>query len=599
MSKPVRDWTPPTPAKHDFMGKPKAHSRILSIPKKKLDECEGACMQYLRVYFSEESRVNITAFFIIASTEFKQLLEGETLTDTIEENEYSYYRFHVGCDNCTYAVSLRPISSGEADVYINKGIDSLPTQLQYDFKSERYKGEYIEISEEDPLFDEDGAGNKKKGRHWRIRGDYSLGVYGFKKVTYTIQASSNMSRLVNIYQGLSYTYTQKAKTKKHFAYYHTIDQPFRIVISMHNGKAELYATFIKDLSDENRFKIIPSLDTALWQTNNERDYISITPSDEHYGIDGYYLITVNIIREASFTITIVPKSEADITFIKLGEPFRGQLMNDGWQRYGFLLEHMGTLKITTTVFDGSFDYFISKSANVTQNGYLFLGTGNSMLTIDKDNLDKGENYYLGIHGEEGTVYTLLIALDESIVWIHEGIPQYYAMHGEGTQVNFLYDVTYTDLPSTPNQPKEFPVVSFTLNTHDLGFVPQVYVQFLETGKPSSNMTYPDQKHNNHKYTNFDPYLKNLYGSFPTKNGEKSMVFGVQAHFSEASPNQIGNFFFTASSSRLSTLVLGEQIIGNLIQDKTITYRIYELNIANTQFIEVILEPVVSSHNHHN
>ena len=76
--------------------------------------------------------------------------------------------------------------SGEADLYINKGQETLPTTHKYWKKSAKYKGDMIEITPD--MFD----------NRIEILGSYSIGVYCREYSKYEITYAPDFGKVYEV-----------------------------------------------------------------------------------------------------------------------------------------------------------------------------------------------------------------------------------------------------------------------------------------------------------------------------------------------------------------------------------------------------------------
>jgi hypothetical protein len=70
----------------------------------------------------------------------------------VEKGEYQYYTYDVTCDDCYLILTVNTISEGDPDIYVAHGTEYLPTREKYDFHSNTFLSETLEISLEDAWF---------------------------------------------------------------------------------------------------------------------------------------------------------------------------------------------------------------------------------------------------------------------------------------------------------------------------------------------------------------------------------------------------------------------------------------------------------------
>ena len=148
---------------------------------------------------SNKKNVSESSFRVLSQNEkttvsthssIKKLLPYNLLQDSGMRGEFKYYYFTVDSMKTSILISLS-ITSGESDLYINKGMYNFPTTDNYWKKSATYKGDEIEINSK--MFKND----------YDYIGTFTVGVYSREFSRFNLVVSPSFGNLLNIkYQNL-------------------------------------------------------------------------------------------------------------------------------------------------------------------------------------------------------------------------------------------------------------------------------------------------------------------------------------------------------------------------------------------------------------
>ena len=89
----------------------------------------------------------------------------------VERHMMKYYSIFVNRKDCVILISVTPIGDGDPDVVASKGKESRPTLDNHQWISNSYKGDQLQIVQED---------------NETMNGTYIIGVYGFTNTTFSI-----------------------------------------------------------------------------------------------------------------------------------------------------------------------------------------------------------------------------------------------------------------------------------------------------------------------------------------------------------------------------------------------------------------------------
>ena len=228
-----------------------------------------------------------TFTIITVISELIQLEEGIQTMNTIEEHKFAYYKFNVGCSNCTLSISLTPLTSGNPDLYLGFETKELPTNKNYLFKSANSKGDFIQISPEGEFFYKTNLNS--------IKGQFIIGVYGDTPCTYSIIATTSVNRILTIFAGMPTTiHHNNPKINQIIEYNHIGNDSFIILISMQSGNAYTMANVCENSHDTNILSHIPTDDNAMWSSKNTNTPLSLTiaSDDSKFKKNGLYILSL-------------------------------------------------------------------------------------------------------------------------------------------------------------------------------------------------------------------------------------------------------------------------------------------------------------------
>lgn len=85
----------------------------------------GECYVVISIYcFTERCGYTMT----VSQNSDKKLTENEPLYGFVKAKEYVYYKYYCNIEDNNLVFSLTTINQGDADLYISKGRDSMPSE---------------------------------------------------------------------------------------------------------------------------------------------------------------------------------------------------------------------------------------------------------------------------------------------------------------------------------------------------------------------------------------------------------------------------------------------------------------------------------------
>jgi hypothetical protein len=192
--------------------------------------------------------------------------------------------------------------NGDADIYLNYGLDKLPSPSKHDWYSVNMGHEYIDISEDDKFFV-----NKKIKN---LSGYYSLLVVGFTETTYTLFVSSHDDNVFPLNDNSPISCRCEKKRDKCFFRYDNIFKTRGEEAKLYKsneiiftsqyifGNGKMYANLYKDqdISSDQRKRYQDYFpDETKYQFSNaefgKRNYMKVKINEQQYTKDSLILMT--------------------------------------------------------------------------------------------------------------------------------------------------------------------------------------------------------------------------------------------------------------------------------------------------------------------
>jgi len=400
----------PGPNKKDKVSISIANSEMFIIDKEDKKKCGDMCDFYIGVY--PDSGVDYSEFNIMAASGYAWLTDGRAVTDYVETNGYRYYKYNVACSKCTLTISLVPLSTGDPDLYVNKG-SKLPTKEKADFKSASYRDDVLEIDWEDSFFKES-----------TIKGEYTIGVYGYENCTYTITASSSSTNLKELSFGVPTRVQQYAGEITYYAFSSWKSSSIKISLIMMYGHAVIRANVFQDYSADNINEFLPSKEgNSVWSSlrSGTNNYLVIPKDDPKYTTTGTYLVGIEAKEDTNFDIMVEYVNDTEVSYIDMERPRRFTLLAGETINLIFLINSYENITCGLYINYGAVTGSISSTPSGTA---LWELKPNSDLIISTDdrNFALGR-FYITIKAKVNADFVVQLREIASFAWLSEGIPQ--------------------------------------------------------------------------------------------------------------------------------------------------------------------------------
>ena len=301
-----RNITYPNETNFDYKGKNVYMGQVVTLPPKLFDRIDSTSLKLqilITVIGTSFSSMNSkrVKFTISYSSEPKRINQNVPYTNHISAGEYHFYTLYFNQNTKNIYIALSNMN-GDADLYLNYGIDKMPSPTENDWYSVNMGHEYIDIDEDDKFFVE------KKLK--TLAGYYSLLVVGFTETSYTLFVSSHDEKIFPLNDNLPISCRCESKGDKCFYRY---DNIFRtrgdeakffksneiIFTSQYiYGNGKMYANLLKDQDityDQKKKYLDYFPDDKLYQFSNaefgKRNYMKVNINENQYSKDSLILMT--------------------------------------------------------------------------------------------------------------------------------------------------------------------------------------------------------------------------------------------------------------------------------------------------------------------
>lgn len=210
------------------------------------DEAECAIVIGVVGKFLELSQFSLVSFFDM------QVARKDTpITASIEKGEYQYFLYDAKCGNCSLIVGLQSIGGGDADLFVNYGEKSLPTNTSFDFSSNKFGSEFLILDSSQQYFQDNNLTS--------IESIYILAVYAKRRTTFILQVTENEQPIVSLQQDNKVRDTQPKYETKYFQFVPKDREDIKIRLLVKAGSADMYVnTYNHDSDSETIVERIPS-----------------------------------------------------------------------------------------------------------------------------------------------------------------------------------------------------------------------------------------------------------------------------------------------------------------------------------------------------
>lgn len=562
----------PSPSKHNFSSQELASSEVLRISESIVQSCGFLCKYYFSVYTlpneTNPNQIVNSSFTIIATSNIALLIDGQSSIDAVTEKTYKYYTFRVPCDDCTLSISLTPLSGGDPDLYVDKGRYRLPNQNNADFRAAQYRGDFLQINSDHDYFIKSGE---------TIRGDYTIGVFGFQNCTYTIMATTSASKLQELTQGSPVKQEQAQSTIKYFVFYSWKQESIKISLLMHSGRATIRANVIESVRESNILEKLPSKeDNCQWSSmvSSTLNYLMIYKSDPKFIQNGAYFIAVEAEEASSYDISIAYTSNVDFTFLKIGETYREHIGARMDARFAFVISIHSDIIVHINTFYGSVEAKVTLEPN-GKTVWNVIPNLDTLIEKTDENFKEG-TYYLTIHGFQESEVSIQIEQNMNTALLSEGQPQKAELN-QGAPTFFYFELPSQKLAATKSQ------LSIFVKFDSYVVSPAIYIRHAtryDASMPS---------HENYDYNiTWDNELKQLGGTVLLHpNQSPNLAIAVVGNFSGTSKIKRTHFEIVIYTTGITYLSPDNRHFHEFEDPNEM--RIYEMSLqqVNRLYIEVV------------
>ena len=296
----------PNEKNYDFKGKNAYMGQVVMLPSKVFDRIDSLSVKIQILisivgssyYFQNGKGIKYTISY---SSEPKRLNQNRPYTTFISAGEYHFYTLYFNKNTRNIYIALSNMN-GDADLYLNYGIDKLPSPSEHDWYSVNLGHEYIDISENHQFY--------KKKKLTSMAGYYSLLVVGFTETTYTLFISSHDDNIFPLSDNSPISCRCESKGDRCFYRYDNVFKSSGDEASLYKsneiiftsqyiyGNGRMFATLYKDqdISGEMGKKFQDYFPTEkLYQFSNmeygKRNYMKVKIKEDQYSKDSLILMT--------------------------------------------------------------------------------------------------------------------------------------------------------------------------------------------------------------------------------------------------------------------------------------------------------------------
>lgn len=438
-SKQSNDLLMPTDTEHMKKSKTVGHSEIIHFSKKEIKkewEQIKECLMIIGVR-GEES-IDLIEYTLIAYTKLPRVTSNSPISARIDKNTFSYFVYRSLCESCSIIVSASSYSvDTDIDMYINVGYkNSLPTNDNYDIKSNHWFSEVVEISLDHEYF--------RKNKIESMKGIYIIGIYAKEDTTISLEIEDTPLQIKQLRSGKGVQVDQEPNKQRIFKYVHNRHKNLKYELTMLSGSVTMRINrFMEYLDDSPMRKFFPIDDkTSIWKTYSDQNSTILINTDDHNFCSKWtYLVNIESnLKGAKYTLEVQEEDISTPKLIKMGVPIKDQIENDDYKGYMFVLDKKKKFKISASVYLGKITYSVGNSKDFKSS---IAETTSNSLEIDGSKLDEfsaGENVYIKVKGEfEHSEFILQVTHHGSYTIIPDSFTQEFTINPYDREgVNFIY-----------------------------------------------------------------------------------------------------------------------------------------------------------------
>lgn len=396
-------------------------------------------------------------FTVVATSDVIPLEVGKPMLSYVAEEQYRYFQIRVTKPKCVLLITVTPLTDGDPDLFVSFGEDIRPASElgNVDFVSSSFKGEQLEISNEDIL------------PRLSMEGIWTIGVYGYANCTFTITALYEDVKIVPLITGVPADFELRSGEIQYFRWYNYYADEFSVIIMEEEGHV---IARVNTLSDEDDFLEKFPKNNGTWVSGThttERTIIKISEAKDksNFCIDCSYLIGVYSKSPARGFITISIPGEA--VYLQDGRPVRYTVDKGKYELFQYMnWEAAPRFDINMIIYSGHPEIYIGMDSDVSKEKYtwsLIPHADEKLVNLRLENLNHSANrappsdsdfetlvnpfsYYIAVYGREASSYLIMAALEDVEVLLSEGVMTYgFISPGEYQTYQFYCSV---DFPAT-------------------------------------------------------------------------------------------------------------------------------------------------------
>ncbi|MCQ2815915.1 MAG: hypothetical protein MJ252_01495 [archaeon] len=271
----------------------------------------------------EDEERRLIQFKISYSSDPRKISQNVPWNGFISAGEAQYYQLYFEHYTKNIYISLSNMNGGDADLYMNYGLDPLPTSGNSDWYSANPGHEFLSIKEDDPVF------KKKELRN--MGGVYSLLVIGYTNTSFTLFISSGDEVIFPMMENSPITCKCEKENDKCYFNYDNFDLVYATSFTEEKTKADmifasqyvygsgqLYAKFIDSsefYAKENVINAFPTekdhYKTKEYFANQNLLKVSFDKSDSKISRNSLLLLTLKCNERSLVGVTAASGGRGD------------------------------------------------------------------------------------------------------------------------------------------------------------------------------------------------------------------------------------------------------------------------------------------------
>ena len=296
--------TYPNETNFDFKGMDTYMGKIVNIPPKVFDRINSNSLK-LQILISVipwkfGRDFSDMEYSITYGSEPKRISQNVPYQSFLNPGEHHYFTFYFDESAENIYISLSNMN-GDADMYLNYGIDNLPTISNFHWLSNNIGHEYIDINVKDSFF--------KKNKKDNISGYYTLLVIGYTETTYTLYVSSHPDKIFPLLDNTPVSCRCQIKGEKCYFRYNNVFNDYHKTLDVKKneiifttqyiyGNGKMYASIYKDqelTNDKNKKyqQYFPTEDKYQFSNalTGKRNYLKVNVENQYFTKDSLILLT--------------------------------------------------------------------------------------------------------------------------------------------------------------------------------------------------------------------------------------------------------------------------------------------------------------------